>query len=363
MGTPPCPAERSIRSRAYRVGCEVSPDAGWGSAENACEGVDVHRDRQLSLAGHRLGAAWKQKMLSPSSAKSTDAGQPRQLLRSGPTRGTSRDTRPRAHVGVFPHVFHNILLYASLPMAGPRLRPVERSLARLVLSNGVVVDRPVRAQLRRKIESWGARHGRRVPWRAHVSPFRVLISELLLQRTRYSHVARVVDDVLHKYPTPQLLADAPESDLTRRLASLGLRRRIVTLRGCAKALVEKFGGEVPRDEASLRSLPGVGNYVARATLCLAFGVPAAAIDSGIGRMLRRLFGLQSTIEVGYDRELWTLIDWLSTHTGREFFCGLVDMAGELCRKTPRCQACPLREVCVFNGDDGAYAELSRGSAQ
>jgi A/G-specific adenine glycosylase len=230
-------------------------------------------------------------------------------------------------------------------MAGPRLSPTDVAAQTFLLSNDRVLDESIRHRVRTRLEDWERISGRRVPWRSSVSPFAVLVSELLLQRTRYREVSRVLGVLLGRFPTASSLAAASPIELSRMLQPLGLTRRATVLVTCAQTLVERFNGVVPPDLDSLLSLPGVGNYVARATRCLAFGAPAGAIDSAIGRMLRRVFGLGATGEVGYDRELWALSEWLSGDSGPELFCGLVDVAGEICKTTPRCRQCPLAQDC------------------
>jgi A/G-specific adenine glycosylase len=230
-------------------------------------------------------------------------------------------------------------------MAGPKLKATDVSAPTFGLSNGRILDRSLKQRMRLAIETWEWRHGRSAPWRATTSPWAILVSELLLQRTRYEQVARVMPELLAKYPTPEALAGAPRNEVAQIAAPLGLERRVDALCDCATTVVEQHQGQVPQDLDALLALPGVGNYVARTTRCLAFGQPGGAVDAAIGRMLRRAFGLRTTIDAGYDRELWALSEWLSGDSGAEYFCGLVDVAGELCRPTPRCGQCPMAVEC------------------
>jgi len=238
-------------------------------------------------------------------------------------------------------------------MSGPALRATDVEAPTFALSNARILDQLLKRRFRSTVETWERKHGRPAPWRATDSAWAILVSELLLQRTRYEQVARVVPNLLAKYPTPEALARAPRSEVAEIAAPLGLERRIDVLRDCASRIAQQHKGRVPRDLESLLALPGVGNYVARATRYLAFGESAGVVDVAIGRMLRRVFGLRTTIDAGYDRELWALSEWLSGDSGAEYFCGLVDIAGELCRPNPRCGKCPIAVECAYavRGDE------------
>ena len=153
-------------------------------------------------------------------------------------------------------------------------------------------------ELAASVVNWFRRNGRDFPWRDTRNPFRILIAEVLLRQTQ---AARVVDPYIHlvtTYPDPASLAEADVDGLRQWFKPLGLVRRADRLVVCAHRLLRHYGGQVPRDLRSLQSLPGIGRYSARATLCMAFNHPLPMIDEGIGagpsacsRTLRRWPGI------------------------------------------------------------------------
>jgi A/G-specific adenine glycosylase len=207
------------------------------------------------------------------------------------------------------------------------------------------------ARFRRRFQStvtkWAYHNHRDVLWRSESDPYQVLVAEILLQRTRYTAVAQVLPQLMTEFPTPWALAAADEDRLHDLLKPLGISRRSGVLQACARGLIEEHSGHVPIGLDSLLALPGVGNYVARATRAVAFDLQGSGVDSAIGRMLKRVVGNDSTKEVGYDPELWKLAEWLSDRTGRMYFFGLVDIAGIMCLSRPRCHNCPVASLCRF----------------
>ena len=153
---------------------------------------------------------------------------------------------------------------------------------------------PKRGRLRRageefaaSVASWFRCNGRDFPWRDTRNPYHILIAEVLLRQTQ---AARVVDPYIYlitTYPDPASLAEADVDALRLWFKPLGLVRRADRLVECARRLVGEYGGQVPRDLQDLQSLPGIGRYSARATLCMAFNDPLPMIDEGSGRVLRR----------------------------------------------------------------------------
>ncbi|HEY0386440.1 MAG TPA: hypothetical protein VGC64_10530, partial [Pyrinomonadaceae bacterium] len=130
------------------------------------------------------------------------------------------------------------------------------------------------------------------PWRKkHIPPFRILITEILLTRTRAEAVAKVFENLWRNFPTPEVLASAPVTEIADVIAPLGLSKRAEMLRLCARYVVT--AGGVPKDRSELLRMPGIGSYVADAVQVFAFGLPVIPVDAVIGRVLRRLLGYKS----------------------------------------------------------------------
>src|SRR5271166_381774 len=143
------------------------------------------------------------------------------------------------------------------------------------------------AALAASVCRWGERHRRDLPWRSTRDPWRVLVSEVMLQQTPVVRVVPRYAEFLDAYPTPASCAAAPLADVLVRWEGLGYHRRAVHLHGTARAVVERHGGEVPATLPELLALPGVGAYTARAVLVFAFEAAVGVVDTNVGRVLAR----------------------------------------------------------------------------
>jgi A/G-specific adenine glycosylase len=194
--------------------------------------------------------------------------------------------------------------------------------------------------------AWGRANRRAFPWREETDPFRVLVAEVLLQRSRGGTVARVYGELFARWPTASALASADVEEVRSVIRPLGLVRRAETLRRLAAAVVER--GDVPSSVAALQELPGVGRYAASATAAVAFGRPVPTVDGVSARVYRRYFGLPSDLPPVADERLWaTVADVTPRGAVREWNWAVLDLAAAVCLpKVPRCPACPLRATCV-----------------
>jgi A/G-specific adenine glycosylase len=185
------------------------------------------------------------------------------------------------------------------------------------------------------------------PWRVHPTPYRVLVSEVMLQQTQAGRVAPVFERFVARFPSITSLARAPRSEVVRAWSGLGYNRRAVALSEAARAVGAHHDGRIPRTVDGLRRLPGVGPYTAAAVASLAFGEPAAAVDTNVRRVVARaLLGVDgpeaSPAEVGGAAERW-----MDRRDPGGFNQALMDLGRELCRPAPRCEDCPLRAHCRF----------------
>jgi A/G-specific adenine glycosylase len=227
------------------------------------------------------------------------------------------------------------------------LPPSAGDRPRFRLSTGEELDADFREPVQQRLVRWWASAPPRIaPWRREKNPFRILIAEMLLQQTPSDRVAAVYPSLVSTYSTPSALAAASDDELSRLLEPLGIRRRVQTLKSCARSLVQDFRGRVPETYDALVSLPGVGNYTARAVRWMAFNQREGTVDAPSGRLLARLTGLPRRREPGYDRELWALGDWLAFGADRSYFFALLDLAHFHCRPSPDCNGCPLTTACA-----------------
>lgn len=189
---------------------------------------------------------------------------------------------------------------------------------------------------------------RTFPWRNEpISAFKILIAETLLTRTRAESVAKVIETLWQKFPTPNALASALVEDVAAIIAPLGLRKRAEMLRACARAVDENGG--IPNDRAALLRMSGVGGYVADAVRVFAFGEPVIPVDAVIGRVLRRVLGYHDYGPCYADRALWHVSQlFASTHDPRQVTAALLDLGALICLpERPRCSVCPLVQYCVY----------------
>lgn len=214
-------------------------------------------------------------------------------------------------------------------------------------------DKSYVEEFRRRLKGVEVDRGEAFPWRASRDPFVVLLSEILLQRTRGPNVAKVFPVIVRRVPEPRLLARMPIQRIERMVRPLGLLKRAPILKRLGKALVREHGGEVPADRDELLALPGVGRYTAAAVRCFAFGKREAIVDAGIGRIIRRCLGLTESRRVNSDDDLWNMANVLLPERGsRHHNLALLTIAARHCRVIPRCTTCPLVSVCRFGTRSG-----------
>ena len=140
------------------------------------------------------------------------------------------------------------------------------------------------SDFQRLILEWGRHHRRDMPWRNTRDPYKILVSEVMLQQTQVSRVLPKYETFLKEFPTLEALADASQPNLLRTWQGLGYWNRALRLREAARAIVDEYEGEFPRDLATLMTLPGVGSYTAGAVACFAFGCAEPFLDTNIRRV-------------------------------------------------------------------------------
>ena len=158
-------------------------------------------------------------------------------------------------------------------------------------SSGTKLSAEVREQvLRQRLLQWYLAHARDLPWRESRDPYRVWLSEIMLQQTRVAAVIAHYHEFLRRFPTVEKLAAAREASVLAAWSGLGYYRRARMLHAAAKVVVREKGGKFPATAKDLRALPGVGRYTAAAIASIAFGEPAAVVDGNVERVLQRVRG-------------------------------------------------------------------------
>jgi len=209
------------------------------------------------------------------------------------------------------------------------------------------------ASLSERLLPWYREHGRDLAFRRSRDPYAILVSEVLLQRTRVASGLPYYERFLARFPTVGDLARATGEEVLKAWEGLGFYGRARNLHRTAKAIVADHDGEVPRRSAELRTLPGIGDYTAGAVASIAFGERVPAVDGNAARVLARVFRLGGDVSRGDARRRLMAIASRLVPEGDPgaFNQALMELGATVCRpKAPRCPACPIREGC------GAYAD-------
>lgn len=209
--------------------------------------------------------------------------------------------------------------------------------------------RPERVRLlQRGLIRWYQRHGRDLPWRRTRDPYRILVSEVMLQQTQVERVVDYYHRFLRRYPTFETLAAAPEPEVREAWQGLGYYARARNLQRTAQAVAEQYGGALPAQRRAMQRLPGIGPYTAGAVLSFAFGQDAAILDTNAARVLQRFFRVRVRgTKAALQRRLWHVAEAV-TPSGQayEFNQAIMDLGATVCRaRQPECLRCPLRGGC------------------
>jgi len=189
--------------------------------------------------------------------------------------------------------------------------------------------------------AWFDRHGRDLPWRRTRDPYRVLVSEFMLQQTQVSRVTEYYPRFLERFPTVEHLARAKRSAVMEQWDGLGYYARARNLHSLAKTVAGS--GPIPHDPAELIKLPGIGRYTAGAVASFAYEKPVAAVDTNVARVIRRAFVR------GNDKRVWAMAGALVPKNGKRawrFNQAIMELGALICvARRPRCPECPVRKDC------------------
>jgi A/G-specific adenine glycosylase len=209
--------------------------------------------------------------------------------------------------------------------------------------------RTQRLRFRRNLLAWFRRHGRDLPWRRTRDPYAVLVSEVMLQQTQVVRVTGYWTRFLECFPTLEHLAAASPQRVREAWDGLGYYRRAENLRRAAGEMVTHHGGEVPREPAVLRSLPGIGAYTAGAVASFAYELPEPAIDTNVARVLRRAFHPRLRRGAAGERKLWATAKTLVPRAGTAAWTtnqALMELGALVCTaRVMHCTICPVRGAC------------------
>jgi A/G-specific adenine glycosylase len=195
--------------------------------------------------------------------------------------------------------------------------------------------------------TWYDRNKRDLPWRQDRDPYRVWLSEIMLQQTRVAAVVEHYQRFLRRFPTIEKLAGARESSVLAAWSGLGYYRRASMLHAAAKKIVKEHGGKFPGNSKALRALSGIGRYTAAAIASIAFDEPAAVVDGNVERVLRRLQGRNLAGE-----DLWCAAEeLLDRRRPGDFNQAVMELGATICvPRQPQCLLCPVSGLCTTRGE-------------
>ncbi len=218
-----------------------------------------------------------------------------------------------------------------------------------------------------KLLAWYKREGRALPWRAPAGtlqdPYKVWLSEVMLQQTTVKTVTPRFIDFLRRWPDVDALAHAELGEVLAAWAGLGYYARARNLHACARVVSESHGGRFPDTEEDLRKLPGIGAYTSSAIAAIAFGRPASPVDGNIERVIARLFAIETPLPAAKP-EIKSLAEKLTpaTHAG-DFAQAMMDLGATICTSPrPACGLCPVRPDCQ-GFEKGLAAQLPYKAAK
>jgi A/G-specific adenine glycosylase len=200
-------------------------------------------------------------------------------------------------------------------------------------------------QFRKLLLMWYDRHARDLPWRESCDPYRVWVSEIMLQQTRVAAVIAHYHEFLRRFPTVEKLARAREASVLAAWSGLGYYRRARMLHAAAKVVARC--GAFPASIEKLRALPGVGRYTAAAIASISFGERAAAVDGNVERVLQRILGRRMA-----SGKLWVAAqELLDRERPGDFNQAMMELGATVCTpRAPACLACPVVELCATRGE-------------
>jgi A/G-specific adenine glycosylase len=204
----------------------------------------------------------------------------------------------------------------------------------------------------RAVRRWYRRHGRTLPWRGIADPYRVLLSEIMLQQTQVSRVLEKFPVFLRRFPTIDALADAPLREVTIAWRGMGYNNRAVRLHALACTLKEDYRGRIPGSAEELLLLPGIGRYTAHALLAAVHGKSVPVVDVNVRRLFSRIFFRMQTFgQMRTEAEIWRIAgDLVPSRGAYEWNQALMDLGATVCTAhRPACGACPVGRFCRSRG--------------
>ena len=210
------------------------------------------------------------------------------------------------------------------------------------------------SSFRSRLLAWYDANARALPWRETDDPYRVWLSEIMLQQTRVAAVIAHYHEFLRRFPSVQKLAAAREPSVLVAWSGLGYYRRARLLHAAAKVIVREHGGKFPENAEAWRELPGIGRYTAAAIASIALGEPVAVVDGNVERVLQRVAGKRLAGEGIWD----AAGEFLDRSRPGDFNQAMMELGATVCApRAPVCLMCPVVELCATRGELNGRAKV------
>lgn len=214
---------------------------------------------------------------------------------------------------------------------------------------------PYVAEFRQALVEWFDEEKRDLPWRHTKDPYKIWVSEVMLQQTRVDTVIPYYNRFIESFPTLELLAEAPQEYLLKHWEGLGYYSRARNLQAGVREVLENYGGIVPDNRHEISKLKGIGPYTAGAILSIAYDKPEHAVDGNVMRVLSRVLNIHEDIAVPKTKKIFeeAVEELIDPSHASSFNQGLMELGALICTPTsPKCLLCPVREYCTaFNEGD------------
>ncbi|GAA0450614.1 A/G-specific adenine glycosylase [Alkalibacillus silvisoli] len=230
------------------------------------------------------------------------------------------------------------------------------------MSNSMFISIPVlfnREAFQNDLIYWYNERKRDLPWRENQDPYRIWVSEIMLQQTQVDTVIPYFEQFMNRYPTVYDLAEANQQEVLKSWEGLGYYSRARNLHEAVREVVESYDGKVPGDKKELKKLKGIGSYTQGAILSIAFDQPEPAVDGNVMRVMSRVLQIEEDIAKPKTKKLFedVVANVMSEEDPSSFNQGLMELGALICKpKNPQCQICPVQKHCAAFGQ-GIQAEL------
>ncbi len=204
-------------------------------------------------------------------------------------------------------------------------------------------------EIQRKLMKWGEKNIRDYPWRFTNDIYKIIVAEVMLQRTGADQVKDIYIEFIKNFPDFKSIVSAGKENIEFEIRQLGLFWRADLLYRMALEVVEKYGGKLPSNKNELLKLPGVGQYIVSAVLCSGYNTPEPVLDTNTVRVIGRIFMLNVTDSSRRNKKFEKIMKYLiDCDDPRKFFYSIIDFAALICNaNNPKCKVCPLNKLCGF----------------